>query len=135
MKFKREAMARYVMRVQAVAEAVETAFFGQEVSRVLEGEAAFDLVVRYDPAVPEDLDAVRATLITTPSGAQVPLHVLAEIRKDHGPNTISRENVQRRIVVMSNVAGRDLHSVVDDIRTRIQQAVSLPAGYHIEYGG
>jgi CzcA family heavy metal efflux pump len=134
-KLKRPAISRYGLRVHEVAETVETAFFGQEVSRVLEPQAAFDLVVRYEPAVLANVDSIRNTLITTESGAQVPLHALAEIRNDRGPNTISRENVQRKIVVMCNVAGRDLHGLVEDIRRGMQAAVTLPGGYHIEYGG
>ncbi|MDQ3959477.1 MAG: efflux RND transporter permease subunit, partial [Pseudomonadota bacterium] len=134
-KPKRAAVARYGLRVHDVAETVETAFFGQEVSRVLEPQAAFDLVVRYEPSVLANLDSIRNTLITTESGAQVPLHALADIRNDRGPNTISRENVQRKIVVMCNVAGRDLRGVVEDIRRGVQAAVTLPTGYHIEYGG
>jgi Cu/Ag efflux pump CusA len=118
-----------------VAEAAETAFQGQEVSRVLEGSAAFDLLVRYDRAVLADLETIRQTLITTPTGAQVPLHTLADIRKDRGPSTISRENVQRKMVVQCNVAGHDLGGVVADIRARVRAAVPLPAGYRIEYGG
>ena len=104
-------------------------------SRVLEGEAAFDLTVRYAPSVLGSLEAIRSTLITPPSGAQVPLHALAEIRKDRGPNTISRENVQRKIVVLCNVAGRDLKSIVEDSQGRVRASVSLPTGYRIEYGG
>jgi CzcA family heavy metal efflux pump len=134
-KLKRPAIAHYGLRVHEVAETVETTFYGQEVSRVLEPQAAFDLVVRYEPAVLANLDNIRNTLITTESGAQVPLHALAEIRNDRGPNTISRENVQRKIVVMCNVAGRDLHGVVEDIRRGVQATVTLPTGYHIEYGG
>ena len=134
-KFKRDAIARYGLRIGDVAETIETAFYGQAVSRVLEGDASFDLVVRYQPGVLDDIDAVRSTLITTAGGAQLPLHALAEIRKNRGPNTISRENVQRKIVVMVNVAERDLGSVVNDIRGQVAAQVDLPSGYHIEYGG
>ena len=70
-----------------------------------------------------DLETIRATRIATPGGAQIPLSALAEIRKDRGPNTISRENVERKAVVMSNVAGRDLTSVVEDIRDRVTATV------------
>jgi heavy metal efflux pump (cobalt-zinc-cadmium) len=134
-KLKRPTIARYGLRVRDVAEAVETAFFGRGVSRVLEEQAAFDLVVRYASSVLENLEAIRNTPITVPGGAQIPLHALAEIRKDRGPNTISRENVQRKIVVMCNVAERDLKSVVEDIQLSVQTAVALPSGYHVEYGG
>lgn len=134
-KFKRDAIARYGFTVGELAETIETAFYGQSVSRILEGDASFDLVVRYDSRVLDTLDAVRSTLITTASGAQLPLHSLAEVRKDRGPNAISRENVQRKIVVMVNVAERDLGGVVDDIRHAVAAQVELPSGYHIEYGG
>ena len=134
-RFKRDAIARYGLTVGEVAEVIETAFYGQSVSRVLEGEASFDLIVRYETRVLDTFDAVRSTLITTPSGAQLPLHGLAEVRKDRGPNAISRENVQRKIVVMVNVAERDLGGVVDEIRNAVAAQVELPGGYHIEYGG
>jgi CzcA family heavy metal efflux pump len=134
-KFDRAAIARYGLQVTDVAEAIETAFAGHEVSRILEGRASFDLVVRYEASAVGDIDMIRATRIATPGGAQIPLSSLAEIRKDRGPNTITRENVERKAVVMSNVAGRDLSSVVEDIREQVTATVKLPAGYHIEYGG
>ncbi len=134
-RFDRTAIARHGLQIRDLAEAVETAFRGQVVSRVLEGQTAFDLLVRYDPNAVADLDAVRSTLIAAPSGAQVPLHSLAEVRKDLSPNTVSRENVQRMITVMCNVSGRDLRSVVQEIRARIESGVRLPVGYRVEYGG
>ncbi|MHB0970433.1 MAG: efflux RND transporter permease subunit [Thermoanaerobaculia bacterium] len=134
-RFDRDAIARAGLRVGDVAETLETAFAGHEVSRVFEGQYGFDLVVRYGPSAVDDLEAIRSTLISTPSGAQIPLHALAAIRKDSGPNTISRENVERKIVVMANVAGRDLDGVVRDIRNGIAESVKMPAGYHVEFGG
>lgn len=134
-KFRREAIAQYGLTVREVAEAIETAFSGFEVSSVLEGQASYDLVVRFDPKSRSSLGAMQGTLITTASGAQVPLSALAEVCKDRGPNLVSRENVQRKIVVMANVAERDLKSVVEDIRGQVEANVKLPVGYHIEYGG
>jgi CzcA family heavy metal efflux pump len=134
-RFDRSALARHGLSVRDVAEAVETAFNGQSVSRVREGEAAFDLVVRYPVSARRDFDTIRELRIATPRGGGIPLHALADVRKDQGPNSISRENVQRKIVVMCNVGGRDLGGVVEDIRTRVEQNVTLPTGYHIEYGG
>jgi CzcA family heavy metal efflux pump len=133
--FRRDALARHGLSMREVSEAAETAFSGSVVSRVLEGQAAFDLAVRYDPAARSSLEAIQSTLITTAGGARLPLSALAEIRKDRGPNLVSRESVQRKIVVMANVAGRDLSGVVEDLRARVNGAVRLPAGYHIEYGG
>ena len=83
----------------------------------------------------ESIDAVRETLVTVASGARLPLSALAEVRRDRGPNTVSRENVQRKIVVSANVSGRDLRSVVDAIRATIAADGPLPAGYRVEYGG
>lgn len=134
-RFDRAAIARHGLRVRDVGEAIETAFRGQTVSRVLDGQTSFDLVVRGDPAAAADFEALAGTLIATPSGAQVPLRTLAEVRRDRSPNTVSRENVQRTIAVTCNVAGRDLRSVVDDIRARVATAIALPEGYRIEYGG
>lgn len=133
--FDRATIARYGLHIQDVAEAIRTAYFGTTVSRVLEGQTSFDLVVRFNEKTRADIDAIRETLITTRDGAQLPLHALAEIRYDLGPNTISRENVQRKIVVMANVAERDLNSVVNEIRKRIVDNITLPRGYHVEYGG
>ncbi|MDO9225977.1 MAG: efflux RND transporter permease subunit [Pseudomonadota bacterium] len=134
-RFHREALARHGLSIREVSEAIEVAFSGLPVSRVQQGQAAYDLVLRYDPAARANLDAIRATLITSAAGARLPLSALAEIRNDRAPYSISRENVQRKMVVMANVAGRDLASVVDDIRTRVATQVKLPAGYHVEYGG
>jgi Cu/Ag efflux pump CusA len=111
------------------------AFNGIAVSKVAQGQATFDLVVRYDPAVRGNLDAIRATLVTTPTGARLPLSALADIENDRGPYFINRENVQRKIVVMANVAGRDLQSVVAEMQAKLAAEVKLPAGYHIEFGG
>ncbi|HDR46461.1 MAG TPA: efflux RND transporter permease subunit, partial [Geoalkalibacter subterraneus] len=134
--FNRDGIARYGLRVQQVAELIETAFYGHDVSRILEGQASFDLTVRYDPKVLESMETIRNTLITTADGAMVPLHALADIRKDRGPHNISRENVQRKIVVMANVGeGRDLRGVVEDIRSAVAASVEFPVGYHVEYGG
>ncbi len=134
-RFDRRAIARHGLTIGEVSEAVEVAFSGHPVSRILEGQTAYDLVVRYDDESRRDLDALRGTLIATPSGARVPLRALAEVERDLGPNTISREGVQRKIVVMCNVSERDLHSVVEDVRRSIEANVELPEGYRVEYGG
>ncbi len=134
-EFNRDAIARNGLRIADVAETIETAFYGQTVSKVLQGDASFDLVVRYDSAVLDNFESLRSTLITTASGALLPLHALADVRKDRGANIISRENVQRKIVVLVNVSERDLGSVVDDIRKAVAAEVKLPSTYHIEYGG
>ncbi|MDP2109453.1 MAG: efflux RND transporter permease subunit [Thiobacillus sp.] len=134
-RFRRDALAQHGLSIREVSEAIEAAFSGLPVNRVQQGQASFDLVLRFDPSTRANIDAVRATLITTADGARLPLSALADIRNDRAPYSISRENVQRKMVVMANVAGRDLASVVADIRTQVAAGVELPAGYHIEYGG
>lgn len=135
LRFDRERIARVGLKVEDVADAVETAFLGRTVSRVLEGQRSFDLVVRAEDANRQSVESIRATLIDTPLGGKVPLASLADVKKDLGPNTISRENVQRKIVVSANVAGRDLQGVVRDIQDNVTKAVSLPRGYYVSYGG
>ncbi|MFP5403974.1 MAG: efflux RND transporter permease subunit [Gammaproteobacteria bacterium] len=134
-RFDRAALAQHGLSMREVSEAIEVAFSGMPVDRVQQGQASFDLVLRFDPSTRASIDAVRATLITTADGARLPLSALADIRNDRAPYSISRENVQRKMVVMANVAGRDLASVVADIRKAVAAGVTVPAGYHIEYGG
>ena len=140
----RTALARHGLRVGEVSRAIEAAFYGSRVSSVLEGQRSFDLVMRYPDEARADLQAIRETLITTPDGARLPLHALADIRRDRGPNTISREDVQRKIVVSANVAaagaGTDLRSVVTNIQRAVAEQVELPLGqssgnWRIAYGG
>ena len=132
---KRAAMARFGVTPAHLAEAIDVAFAGEVVSQVLEDQRAFDLVVRFDPSVRGTLEAVQQARIDTPVGAQVSLATLADVRYDMGPNMISREDVQRKLVVQANVAGRDVGSVVEDIRERVTEFVPLPGGYYVEYGG
>ena len=131
----RPATAQYGLRPAEVAEAVETSFAGATVGRVFDRGTAFDLVVKFDANAKVDFDRIADLPVDTPGGAAVPVRLLADVRREEGPNMILRENVQRRIVVSSNVAGRDLGGVVDDIRTAVGQAVAMPAGYRVEYGG
>jgi CzcA family heavy metal efflux pump len=140
-EFDRRAIAHYGLQVEDVAEALQTAFRGDAVSQVLEGRNSFELIVRVGDATHTDewtnasAEMVEQVLVDTPAGAKVPLKVLARISREQGPNMISRENAQRKIVVMCNVADRALGDVVDGIRQAVAQQVSLPHGYYVEYGG
>ncbi len=134
-KARPEDAARYGLQPGEVAEKVQTAFVGTEVNRVLEGQISFPLVVRYPTQEMNDLATIGNTLIDSPSGAKVPLEAVADILEDRSPNFISREGVQRKIVVQCNVAGRDLLSVVNEIEAAVARNVSLPQGYRVEYGG
>jgi Cu/Ag efflux pump CusA len=131
----RTAIARYGLHPSDVGEAIETSFAGATVGRVFQSGTSFDLVVKFDPSQGGDFERIADLPVDTPSAGQVPLRLLADVRREEGPNMILRENVQRRIVISSNVAGRDLGSVVDDIRAQIAKSVPMPAGYRVEYGG
>src|SRR5580765_7632897 len=131
----RSAIARYGLHPADVGDAIETSFAGATVGRVFQSGTAFDLVVKFDPAQASDFERIADLPVDTPSAGQVPLRLLADVRREQGPNMILRENVQRRIVISANVSGRDLGSVVDDIRGEIARSVPMPAGYRVEYGG
>lgn len=133
----REESARYGLPPADVAHALETALQGLTVSQVLEGQRTFDLVVWFDEESRNDIQVIRDTLISTPSGVRVKLGSVADVERRQGPNTINRENVVRRIVVQCNTAGRDLVSVVEDIQAAVADEIvpALPEGYFIEYGG
>ena len=131
----RQAAAAVGLRADDLAETVETAFSGHEVSQVLEEQKTYDVLVRFNDSARQSVNTIARTLIDTPTGAKVPIGQVAEVRVDQGPNTINRENVQRRIIVQANVADRDLGSVIEGVRTSIGRKVQLPQGYYVQYGG
>lgn len=134
-KFDRRAMANYGVTVGDMAEAIDVAFNGEVASQILEGQQSYNLIVRFNEQNRGNIERIRNALLDTPLGPKVPLSQLAKVVNEKGPNTISRENVQRKIVVQANVSGRDLRSVIDDIRRGMDENISLPTGYHIEFGG
>ena len=129
------AAASQGLETGTVAEALQTARVGHAVGQILQGQIAVPLVVRYAIDDAAALESIGTTQIQTPDRRQIPLSAVATIQEDRGPNFVMRENVQRRIVVQSNVSGRDVRSVVDDIRARVERNVRLPQGYRVEYGG
>jgi len=133
--FDRNAIARHGLTVRDVAQTMEAAVKGVTVSRVLEGRNSFDLVVRLTEPEGWGTGDIGELLIATPAGAKVPLKSLADIRKEAGPNYISREQVERKIVVMCNVAGSDVTSVVNECRKVVDPLVGEVTGYRVEYGG
>ena len=134
-EYDRGAIARHGLRVADVSRALELVTSGAVVGQVLEGMEAFDLVLRSGAVQDLTADAISEALVDTPAGGKLPLKALATFREDASPNFISRENVQRRIVVTCNVSGRDIRSVVEEIRRDLETNVPLPEGYHVEYGG
>lgn len=131
---KRDMLAKYGISLPEFSEFINVALSGKVVSQVNEGGKVFDLTVKVDDEDRSTMEQI-GELTLDANGRKVPLSYVAEILPLSGPNTISRENVQRKIVVSANVAGRDLKGVVNDIRETIDQEISLPEGYHVEYGG
>lgn len=132
---KRQAAAAVGLRAEDLAETVDTAFNGHVASQVLEEQRTYDVLVRHNDATRESVKSIEQTLIDTPTGTRIPIAQVAEVRVDQGPNTINRENVQRRIIIQANVADRDLGSVIADVRQAIGTNVQLPQGYFVQYGG
>ena len=132
---RRDVLARYGITLPRFAEYVRVCMGGEAVSQVYEQGKTFDLVVRVRHDLHDQINRLRDLMIDTGDGRKVPLDYVAEVRSATGPNTISRENVKRKIVISANVADRDLRSVVNDIQERIDTQVHLPEGYHVEYGG
>ncbi|MDQ3050450.1 MAG: efflux RND transporter permease subunit [Bacteroidota bacterium] len=132
---KREMLNHYGIRIGEFNEFVDVAFSGEKVSEIYEGARKFDLILRFDDNNKGKMEHMRNALIDTQDGQKIPLHYVADIISTSGPNTINRENVQRKSVLSANVAGRDQKTVVAEIQKIINEKIELPEDYHIEYGG
>ncbi len=135
LRANRGMLSKYGISVEDFNRFVELAFAGEKLADIYEGQRSFELILRLNGNYTESIDRVRSALIDVGSGRKVPLEEIADIVSVGGPSSISRENVQRKIVVSANTSGRDLKSVVNDIRQNIEENVVLPEGYRIEYGG
>ena len=125
----------YGITIGEFNEFVDVAFAGEKVSEIYEGNKTFDLMLRFDDASKGNIQNIKNALIDTYDGLKIPLYYVADVVSTSGPNTINRENVQRKTVVSANVAGRDQKSVVADIQKIIRDKIKMPEEYHIEYGG
>jgi CzcA family heavy metal efflux pump len=134
-KAKRDLLNYYGISIGTFNEFIDVAFAGQKVSEIYENDKRYDLVLRFDDANRGSIENIKNTLIDAANGQKIPLYYVADIKSTTGPTTISRENVQRKMVVSMNVAGRDHKSVVDDIQQKISAKIKLPESYRIEYGG
>jgi len=132
---KRQILAAYGMTVGTLMEQVDVAYAGEEVGNIYEGQRYFDLVVRYEKPFRNNIENIKSTLISLPDQGQTVLGELATINSVSSPNSISREDVQRKIVIAANVQGRDLRGAVNAIEEVVNSSISLPEGYRIEYGG
>lgn len=131
---RRELLAKYGIPLPEFEEYVNVMLQGEVVSQVYDDGKSFDLTVKTSDASRATMEEI-GNLTIDAGGRKVPLSYVADIRSVTGPNTINRENVQRKIVISANVSGRDLRGVVNDIRQQVDDNISLPEGYHIEYGG
>ena len=134
-KAKRDVLNQYGITIGQFNEFVDVAFAGEKVSDIYEGNKTFDLILRFDDANKGKIENIRNAMIDTHDGKKIPLYYVADIVSTSGPNTINRENVQRKTVVSANVSGRDQKSVVADIQKIINEKIKIPEEYHIEYGG
>ena len=132
---RRELLARYGIPLSDFSEFVRVSMGGEVVSQVYEGRRSFNLVVRAADGSRSGMERIRDLMVDCPDGTKVPLSAVADVVSSTGPNTISRENVERKIVISANASGRDLRGVVNDIRSRIDSQVRLPEGFRVEYGG
>ena len=131
----RAALARYGLNVTDVEETVAAGGSGELVSEVVDGQKRYTVALRVPDRYRTDPDAVRGILLRAQGGEEVALDQVARIQVTRGPEKIEREEGQRRIVVMSNVRGRDLGSFVAEVRSKLDREITLPPGYFIEYGG
>ncbi len=131
---KREMLAKYGISLPEFSRFVETGLGGTVVSQVYDRGRSFDVTVKIDDKDREGMEAIKNLMIDGANG-KIPLSYVADVVSTSGPNTISRENAQRKIVISANVAGRDLHGVINDIQQNIKTQVDLPEEYHVEYGG
>ena len=131
---RRDLLAKYGIPLPEFGEYVNVMLAGEAVSQVYDDGKYFDLTVKASNDSRESMEAIRNMMIDA-GGQKIPLSYVADIRSAAGPNTINRENVQRKVVVSANVAGRDLRGVVNDIQKAVSERITLPEGYHVEYGG
>lgn len=134
-KYRRDKIARYGVSISQLNGMVAMGFAGKKAGVVYEGEKRFDLVVRLIPENRNQLEDIQNLYVDIPKGGKIPLSELAEISYQKGAAKISRDDTKRRIVVGVNVRNRDLQSVVDDIRQKVEENISLPVGYTVNYGG
>ena len=134
-KVKRFEAARYGLSVQDVTHFAEAAFKGETVSQVIQGQRQYDLVVRIDPRRVNTVNSIGNLKLRTPTGAYIPLKLVADVSFGFGPNTINRENVSRRIVIQCNVQDKDLGNFIDEVKREIDAHVDIPEEYFLTYGG
>ena len=133
--FNRNDIARYGLNVEDVNRVLNTALAGQSAGWIYEGEKRFDLVVRLEEDAKKDLEDIKNIFVTTNSGERVPLDQLATVEYRSGPNQIQRDDAKRRIIIGFNVRGRDVESIVNELKSKIDQEIKFESGYYPTFGG
>jgi len=133
--FNRQIMASYGISIQELGDIVKTAFYGLRLSKVFEGNAQYDITLKYDMLAPLNIKKIQSTLIKARSGAEVPLGALVDISYKQMPYMVSRESLERKSVITANTKQGDLVGIVDEIKAQVNKRLQLPQGYRIEYGG
>lgn len=131
----RQALAAHGIALEDFNRLVATGFGGEKMGEVYEGQRSFDLVLRLSPEYTGSIEGARSALIDKADGTKIPLGEVCQVVSTSGPNNITRENVQRKLVIAANVSNRDVVSVVKDIQRTIGAQIQLPEGYRVEYGG
>ncbi len=134
-KFDRAKMAQFNLSIEDVNTSIRAGFSGETAGVVYEGEKRFDLVVRLEKNSRQNIDDINNLFITAPNGNQIPLSQLANVELKVSPNQIQRDDAKRRIIVGFNVRGRDVESVVNEMKNKIEKQINFSAGYYPTYGG
>jgi cobalt-zinc-cadmium resistance protein CzcA len=134
-RYNKDKLALYGLNIGDLNRIIRIGFAGESAGSVYEGEKRFDLVVRLEADSRQDISNLKSLFVTLPSGNQIPLEQVADIKYEDGPMQISREDGKRRIVVGFNVRGVDTKTVVENIQAKLDQKLKLPEGYYTTYGG
>jgi heavy metal efflux system protein len=134
-QYNRAMIAQYHLSIEDINRVVNTALAGQSAGLLFEGEKRFNVVVKLADTQKKNLEDVQNLLIPLPNGNQIPLHQVATVAIEEGPNQIQREDAKRRIVVGFNIGDRDVKSIVEELQQKVEQQIKFPAGYYVTYGG
>ncbi|MFL1896597.1 CusA/CzcA family heavy metal efflux RND transporter [Aquimarina sp. 2-A2] len=134
-RYNRDKLSQYGLNIKTINATIQAAFAGSKAGVIFEGEKRFDLMVRFQKEDRTSINDIQELFVTLPGGSQIPLREIASVRYEPGPMQISRDNTNRRTYVGINIRGRDVQSVVEEIKERLDQNFSLPPGYFIRYGG
>ncbi len=134
-EYNRALIAQYNLNIEDINKVINTSFAGQVSGLIFEDEKRFDLVVRINSEERSNLKDIQNLLIPAPNGTQIPLNQLANVEIKQGPNQIQREDAKRRIIVGFNILNRDVQSIVNELKSKVEKEISFPTGYYITYGG